>query len=191
MWSFYSKLEGPIKLELCHCAPLEICYCMVSFFFAKLKIFSFWPKTMDYSRGFWSKLRSFFVVLLRKIGRCYGAQTKMVYMLCSSFTADAIAEGGAFFGEGNGTIHLDRFFCVGAETAITDCGHSPSTLNVCTHSQDAGVTCSSEFLIPIEYSPVSSYTYVLCSLLQSSHKYTYRLLCSKIPLLVSATTYYP
>ena len=33
---------------------------MQSFFFAKVKIFRFWPKTMDYSRGF----EAIFVFLL-------------------------------------------------------------------------------------------------------------------------------
>ena len=46
---------------------------MVSFL-AKVKIFKFWPKTMDYSQAFWPKLRSFFVVLLLLTGRCYEAE---------------------------------------------------------------------------------------------------------------------
>ena len=36
-------------------------------FFAKVKIFRFWTKTMDYNKAFWPKLRSLFVVLLRRI----------------------------------------------------------------------------------------------------------------------------
>ena len=36
---------------------------MVSFF-ADVKIFSFWPKTMDYSQVFWPTLSSFVVVFL-------------------------------------------------------------------------------------------------------------------------------
>ena len=46
---------------------------MISFF-AKLKIFRFWPKTMDYSQAFWPKLRSFFAILLLLAGRCYEAE---------------------------------------------------------------------------------------------------------------------
>ena len=34
------------------------------FFFAKVKLFIFWPKTMDYSQAFWPKLSSIFAVLL-------------------------------------------------------------------------------------------------------------------------------
>ena len=34
------------------------------FFFAGVKFFRFWPKTMDYSKAFWPKLSSFIVILL-------------------------------------------------------------------------------------------------------------------------------
>ena len=43
---------------------------MVSFF-AEVKIFSFWIKTMDYSQAFWPKLMYFFVILLLLPGRWY------------------------------------------------------------------------------------------------------------------------
>ena len=43
-------------------------------FFAKLKIFIFWPKTMDYSQAFWPKLRPFFEAFLLLTGRCYEAE---------------------------------------------------------------------------------------------------------------------
>ena len=46
---------------------------MVSFF-AEMKNFRLWPKTMDYSQGFGPKLRSFFVVLLLRTGRCCEAK---------------------------------------------------------------------------------------------------------------------
>ena len=44
-----SSLEGPTKLTFVHAAPIDIYFCVVSFF-AKVKIFIFWPKTMDYIR---------------------------------------------------------------------------------------------------------------------------------------------
>ena len=37
-----------MKLKFCQTARLEVCYGIVSFF-AKVKIFKFWPKTMDYN----------------------------------------------------------------------------------------------------------------------------------------------
>ena len=43
-------------------------------FFTEVKIFRFGPKTMDYNKAFWPKLRSFFVVFLLLTGRCYEAK---------------------------------------------------------------------------------------------------------------------
>ena len=53
---------------------------MVSFL-AKVKIFKFWPKTMDYSQAFWLKLRSFFVVFLLLTGMCYEAEICAILLL--------------------------------------------------------------------------------------------------------------
>ena len=53
---------------------------MVSFF-AEVKIFNFWPKTMDYSQAFLPKLRSFVVVLLLLTGKSYEAD---ICVICSS-----------------------------------------------------------------------------------------------------------
>ena len=50
-----------------------MCFRLVSFF-ANVKIFNFWPKTMDYSQEFWPKLRSFFEAFLLLTGRCYEAE---------------------------------------------------------------------------------------------------------------------
>ena len=43
------------------------------YFFAKVKFFRFWPKTMDYNKVFWLKSRSFFVVILLPNGTCHEA----------------------------------------------------------------------------------------------------------------------
>ena len=53
---------------------------MVSFF-AEVKIFRFWPKTMDYNKAFWPKSRSLFVVLLLHSGRCYEAEICVILFL--------------------------------------------------------------------------------------------------------------
>ena len=50
-------------------------------FFSKIKIFRFWPKTMDYNKAFWPKSRSFFVVLLLQNGRCYEAEVCAILLL--------------------------------------------------------------------------------------------------------------
>ena len=49
------NMEGAIKLKFCQTARLVVCYGMVSFF-AKVKIFRFRPKTMDYNP--WLDFRS-------------------------------------------------------------------------------------------------------------------------------------
>ena len=56
-------------------------------FFAIVKIFRFWPKTMDYNKAFWPKSRSFFVVLLLQDGRCYEAEicTILLLLRCLSY----------------------------------------------------------------------------------------------------------
>ena len=64
-------MEGATKLK--HSVPLEMCYCMV-LLFAKVTIFRFWPKSLDYNKAFWPKLSSFFVVHLLQHGRCYKAE---------------------------------------------------------------------------------------------------------------------
>ena len=53
-----------------HSTALEMCFCIVSFY-AKVR---FGPKTMDYSKAFWPKLRPSFVVLLLLNVRCYEAE---------------------------------------------------------------------------------------------------------------------
>ena len=50
-------------------------------FFAKVKIFRFWPKTMDYNKAFWLKSMSFFVVFLLEDGRCYEAEMCAILLL--------------------------------------------------------------------------------------------------------------
>ena len=48
---------------------------------AKVQIFRFWPKTMDYNKAFWPKLGSFFIVLLLQNGRCYEAEICAILLL--------------------------------------------------------------------------------------------------------------
>ena len=57
---------------------------MVSFL-AKVKLFRFWPKTMDYNKAFLPKSRCFSAVLLLHSGRCYGAEICIIlFLFCSS-----------------------------------------------------------------------------------------------------------
>ena len=65
--------------NLRHYDPLEMPFPTVSFY-AKSEFFRFWPKTMDYSQGFWPELRSFFVVLLLVTRRCYEAEICVILL---------------------------------------------------------------------------------------------------------------
>ena len=57
LWSFYSRLECGTKLKFVpFCSPWDKLSHGTFFFLSEVKIFSFWPKTMDYSQWFWPKL---------------------------------------------------------------------------------------------------------------------------------------
>ena len=45
-----------MELKFFHTAHLVVFYCLESCF-AKVKIFRFWPKTMDYNKAFFPKPR--------------------------------------------------------------------------------------------------------------------------------------
>ena len=49
----------------------------------------------------------------------------------------------AGFGKGTGAIYADSFACHGNEVNLTTCNYDTNTFE-CTHSRDAGVTCSSK-----------------------------------------------
>ncbi|XP_040282832.1 deleted in malignant brain tumors 1 protein-like isoform X1 [Bufo bufo] len=48
----------------------------------------------------------------------------------------------AYFGPGSGSIWLEKLFCNGTESSISQCGGVVSKNSLCAHSQDAGVVCT-------------------------------------------------
>ena len=52
----------------------------------------------------------------------------------------------AAFGQGNGRIWLDDVHCSGSENSIQDCSHRGLGTHDCSHHEDAGVVCASEFV---------------------------------------------
>ncbi|XP_059495199.1 putative DMBT1-like protein [Stegostoma tigrinum] len=52
------------------------------------------------------------------------------------------AQTGAFYGEGTGNIWIHGVKCLGTEPTLDQCSASPQGMKNCTHSQDAGVTCT-------------------------------------------------
>ncbi|KAM3931106.1 scavenger receptor cysteine-rich type 1 protein M130-like [Leptodactylus fuscus] len=52
------------------------------------------------------------------------------------------APGAAYFNPGSGSIWLEKLFCNGTESSISQCGGVISKNSLCNHSQDAGVICT-------------------------------------------------
>ena len=52
----------------------------------------------------------------------------------------------AYFGEGRGPILLDNVRCAGTERELIECDHTDIFTHNCVHSEDAGVSCTSEYL---------------------------------------------
>uniref|UniRef100_A0AAX7TLN7 Neurotrypsin n=1 Tax=Astatotilapia calliptera TaxID=8154 RepID=A0AAX7TLN7_ASTCA len=57
------------------------------------------------------------------------------------FTGVAKARSMAYFGEGQGPIHLDNVRCSGTETSLGQCPAEGQEGHDCHHSEDAGVIC--------------------------------------------------
>lgn len=56
--------------------------------------------------------------------------------------SDVVAYVNGKFGKGKGAIYADSFGCHGNENSLTSCSYDTNTFE-CSHSQDAGITCSS------------------------------------------------
>uniref|UniRef100_A0A8D0C8G5 Neurotrypsin n=1 Tax=Scleropages formosus TaxID=113540 RepID=A0A8D0C8G5_SCLFO len=57
------------------------------------------------------------------------------------YTGPAKARTMAYFGEGQGPIHVDNVKCTGSERSLADCIKQPLGTHNCRHSEDAGVIC--------------------------------------------------
>ncbi|XP_030060746.1 neurotrypsin-like [Microcaecilia unicolor] len=57
------------------------------------------------------------------------------------YSGPAKARTMAYFGEGQGPIHLDNVECNGTESTLEECVKQDSGVHNCWHSEDAGVIC--------------------------------------------------
>ena len=58
------------------------------------------------------------------------------------FGSSGSSYGGAYFGQGSGSIWLDSVTCTGSETTLFSCGHlGIGIIRSCSHYEDAGVRC--------------------------------------------------
>lgn len=60
---------------------------------------------------------------------------------CSVSRGPARARSMAYFGEGEGPIHMDNVKCTGNERSLADCVRQNIGDHNCRHSEDAGVIC--------------------------------------------------
>ena len=58
------------------------------------------------------------------------------------FSGAITARSQAYYGEGSGQIWLNDVNCVGTELTIGECSHRGWGIEDCSHSEDAGVKCS-------------------------------------------------
>uniref|UniRef100_K1R131 Deleted in malignant brain tumors 1 protein n=1 Tax=Magallana gigas TaxID=29159 RepID=K1R131_MAGGI len=69
---------------------------------------------------------------------------KLAVVVCRSLGlpwATSEAYGGAVFGRGSGTIWVDNVNCIGSESKIDECSHSPWGSNNCNHGDDISINC--------------------------------------------------
>lgn len=59
----------------------------------------------------------------------------------SHCSGTAKARAMAYFGEGQGPIHLNNVECSGVEHTLGQCGRPDTGIHGCWHSEDAGVIC--------------------------------------------------
>ncbi|KAG9337093.1 hypothetical protein JZ751_029761 [Albula glossodonta] len=58
------------------------------------------------------------------------------------YTGVSKARTMAYFGEGEGPIHVDNVKCTGSERSLADCIKQPIGTHNCRHTEDAGVICN-------------------------------------------------
>ena len=50
------------------------------------------------------------------------------------------------FGSGSGPIFLNRLICDGTELNLLDCNGLRTTVNLCDHTEDVGISCEGKIV---------------------------------------------
>ena len=75
--------------------------------------------------------------------------TRSCFIDSWTYLIDAQGESNAMFGQGSGSIWLSDVGCNGTERRLLDCLTGAVGGHICSHSEDAGVTCNtSRLLLP-------------------------------------------
>ena len=73
----------------------------------------------------------------------WGLNDAMV--VCRMLGYSSVLAAHVKYGEGSGTVWMSNLACSGSESNIRECPHIGWGETSCSHSQDAGVTCGSEW----------------------------------------------
>ena len=85
-----------------------------------------------------------------------------------------VALTAAYFGQGNGSIHIDNVQCSGTESALIQCTHT--TLHDCSHTEDAGVRCDAPGMIMMGLLQACMPPTIIFSMLPDHYYCTYLIL---------------
>ena len=66
-------------------------------------------------------------------------------VVCRMLGYSSVLAAHVKYGEGGGTVWMSNLACIGSESSISECPHIGWGQTSCSHSQDAGVTCGSEY----------------------------------------------
>ena len=71
-----------------------------------------------------------------------------MYLIVFVFPDSVVRESNAFGqslepNSGPTPVHFSSVFCFGTEDQLLDCNHALGNVDGCSHSQDVGVTCTS------------------------------------------------
>ena len=66
-------------------------------------------------------------------------------VVCGMLGYTSVLAAHVKYGQGSGSVWMSNLACTGSENSISECPHIGWGETSCSHSQDAGVTCGSEY----------------------------------------------